>query len=184
MSTNFCLSQTRKRIHRTYIIAFLLSLTMSSCTTQIAQNSSTQIIPERQAELRKIGNWTWRGKFVFKKENEAKIGSLTWKKRGLSNYISVKGPLGIEIDSFLIRDGRLLNRKTGEPRNSQRSSMSSNELFLYDFPLDSIPILLLGLAPRKYSNPVIQNHHQDSFHRSYKPKYLVFFLDFDRPQLR
>ena len=39
--------------------------------------------------------------------------------------------------------------------------MPSDELFLYDLPLDSIDVWLLGLAPRKYSNPLIQNHYQD-----------------------
>ena len=134
---------------------------MSSCTTQITQNSSTQIIPQRQAELREIENWTWKGKFVFKKKNEAKIGSLTWQKRGLSNYISVKGPLGIKIDSFLIRDGQILNHKTGELRNSQRLSTSSDGLFVYNLPLDSIHNWLLGLAPREHSNPLIQHQYQD-----------------------
>ena len=161
MGANFCLSLRGKRILKIYISAFLLSLTMSSCTTQITQNSSTQIIPERQPELREIENWTWKGKFVFKKKNEARIGSLTWQKRGLSNYISVKGPLGINIDNFLIREGEILNQKTGELKNSQQLSMPSDELFLYDLPLDSIHVWLLGLAPRKYSNPLIQHQYQD-----------------------
>ena len=161
MGTNFCLSLTRKRIHKTYISAFLLSLTISSCTTQITPKTSIQKIPENQPELREIENWTWKGKFIFKKKNEAKLGSLTWRKRGLSNYISVKGPLGINIDSFLIREGEILNHKTGELRNSQQLSMPSDELFLYDLPLDSIHVWLLGLAPRKYSTPLIQHQYQD-----------------------
>ena len=161
MGTNFCLSLTRKRIHKTYISAFLLSLTISSCTTQITPKTSIQKIPENQPELREIENWTWKGKFIFKKKNEAKLGSLTWRKRGLSSYISVKGPLGINIDNFLIREGEILNHKTGELRNSQQLSMSSDELFLYDLPLDSIHVWLLGLAPRKYLTPLIQHQYQD-----------------------
>ncbi len=161
MSIIFRLSQIKKTINKTFIIAFLLTLTMSSCTTQITQNSSTQIISEKQPKLREIENWTWKGKFVFKKKNEAKIGSLTWQKRGLSNYISVKGPLGIKIDSFLIRDGQILNHKTGELRSPQRFSTSSDGLFLYNLPLDSIHNWLLGLAPREYSNPLIQHQYLD-----------------------
>ena len=161
MGTNFCLSLRGKRILKIYISAFLLSLTMSSCTTQITPKTSIQKIPGNQPELREIENWTWKGKFIFKKKNEAKLGSLTWRKRGLSNYISVKGPLGINIDNFLIREGEILNQKTGELRNSQQLSILSDELFLYDLPLDSIHVWLLGLAPRKYSNPLIQNQHQD-----------------------
>ena len=160
MGTNFCLSLTRKRIHKTYISAFLLSLTISSCTTQITPESGIQKIPRNQPELREIENWTWKGKFIFKKKNEAKLGSLTWRKRGLSNFISIKGPLGINIDSFLIREGEILNHKTGELRNSQQLSMPSDELFLYDLPLDSIHIWLLGLAPRKYLTPLIQHQYQ------------------------
>ena len=161
MGTNFCLSLRGKRILNIYISAFLLSLTMSSCTTQITPKTSIQKIPGNQPELREIENWTWKGKFIFKKKNEAKLGSLTWRKRGLSNYISVKGPLGINIDNFLIREGEILNQKTGELRNSHQLSILSDELFLYDLPLDSIHVWLLGLAPGKYSNPLIQNQHQD-----------------------
>ena len=161
MGANFCLSPTRKRIHKIYIFAFLLSLAMSSCTTQITPKSSIQNAPEGQPDLREIENWTWKGKFIFKKKNEAKLGSLTWRKRGLSNYISVKGPLGINVDSFLIREGEILNHKTGELRNSKQLSMPSDELFLYDLPLDSIHDWLIGLAPRKYSNPLIQNQYKD-----------------------
>ncbi len=153
MNISCHLFSAEKSIHHIYIIACFLSFTLSSCTTQVAPKLSTQEDLKRQFDLSELDYWTWIGKFVFKQKNKSKLGSLTWRKTGISNYISIKGPIGIGASKLLIRQGQILSYKPGLPEFSPREIAISEKLFLDDLPLDSIDLLLLGLVPKNSNLP-------------------------------
>ncbi len=156
-----------KSIHTKYIIACFLSFTLSSCTTQVSPKLSTQDDLKRQLDLSKLDYWTWTGKFVFKQKNTSGLGSLTWRKKGISNYISLKGPIGIGASELLIRQGQVLSYETGAPKISSKEEEIPEELFLDDLPLDSIDLLLLGLVPKnsnhtkRYAGPTVSYRYED-----------------------
>ena len=154
-------SHTTKSSQKFPIIAIFLSLFISGCTTQISSKSNISGDLKKQTHLSKITDWTWSGKFVLKNRKKSKLGGLTWQKKGLNNYIFLKGPMGIKIDSFLISEGRILRHKTRE-----REIDPTIRLSLNDLPLDTINLWLLGIVPEAFSDN--QNHSGKFASHQYK----------------